>query len=144
MWAAVRICYELLVICWNFANFAIADNLQTQFGDGRSRANDGGIGVVEFSSVGEDVVNIELDGLCAMIESTVQPRFDDGEIHRVCDNGSVRRKKVQIDCRSKMFRFFQFHHFAQFSRDSIAFRVAVQSSPIFRSGSVQCFNNLFW
>ena len=45
--AVVRICCELLVISWNFDSIAIADHFQTQFGDGRSRANDGWTGFVE-------------------------------------------------------------------------------------------------
>ena len=47
----MRICCEQLVIGWNFDS--IAYHFHDQFGGGRSRANDGGMGFVEFSSVGQ-------------------------------------------------------------------------------------------
>ena len=107
-----------------------SDDLQTHVLDDGSRSN-----VVGFC-FGKDVTEIEQNGIHPSVERVVQPSFDGREIHRV-------RTQIRVDWRSKRFRNFQFHHLAQCSRDPFAFWVAI-SSPIFRSRSVQCPNNLGW
>ena len=115
---------------------AVADDLDTSFGDDQSKSNHVRFRLVKLAGVREDVINIKFNGRGSSVKTIVQSSFDGGEIHRVLHNGSGRGIPISFDWRNKRFRSGPIHQLAQSGRDSITLRFEIPS-PIFRSRSIQ-------